>query len=75
MRLIDADAVKTVDYSGLSYIAPNDYQGIAEYFYKQLISYQPTAYDVDKVLYQLDDAYNNGTLGNYHAIVKGAVKE
>lgn len=35
----------------------------------------PTAYDVDGVLEQLDDAYNNGILGDYHNIVKGAVKD
>lgn len=31
----------------------------------------PTAYDVDKVLEQLDEAYNNALLGEYHSIVKG----
>lgn len=54
MRLIDAGAIKTVDYSGLAYILPSDYEGIADYFYKQLVLNQPTAYDVDKVVEQLE---------------------
>ena len=53
-RLIDADAINKVDYSGLAYIAPDDYKGIADYFYKQLIVNQPTAFDVDKVIDQLE---------------------
>ena len=54
MRLIDVDAIKKIDYSGLAYIAPSDYKGISKYFYEQLIVNQPTAYDVDKVVERLE---------------------
>lgn len=40
MRIIDADAVK-LDYSGLAYIGPYDFLGIADYFAQQ-IREQPT---------------------------------
>lgn len=35
MRLIDADSIEFY-YGGLSQIAPNDFIGIAKYFYKQI---------------------------------------
>ena len=54
MRLIDADTIKTIDYSGLASISPNDYKGVANYFYDQLIVNQPTAYDVEKVVEGLE---------------------
>lgn len=54
MRLIDVDAIKKIDYSGLAYIAPSDYKGISKYFYEQLIASQPIAYDVDKVMSELE---------------------
>lgn len=38
------------------------------------IQEQPVAYDVDKVIEQLDEAYNNGVLGEYHGIVRGGGK-
>lgn len=54
MRLIDADRIKVVGYGGLTHIPPNDYVGIANYFYEQLIKNQPTAYDVEKVVEELE---------------------
>ena len=86
-RLIDADKIKTIDYSGLIFIAPNDYEKIADYFYQQLIKNQPTAYDVDKVVEQLKECEryvydavsdeDNYVIDTEKAIeiVKGAVKE
>lgn len=59
MRLIDADAIKTVDYSGLAYILPSNYEGIADYFYKQLVKNQPTAYDVDNVVEEIEEYKND----------------
>jgi len=35
MRLIDADSI-VLDYGGLAKISPYDFQGIAEYFLKQI---------------------------------------
>ena len=87
MRLIDADAIKTVDYSGLAFIYPDDYRSIVDYFYGQLIKDQPTAFDVDKVVEQLEEyeRYIYDTVSdedNYVIdtekaieIVKGAVKD
>ena len=41
-----------------------------------VISEMETAYNVDKVLDMLDEAYNNSTLGDYHKIVKnGGINE
>ena len=36
MRLIDADKITRVNFSGLAYIAPNDFVGMAKYFKSQL---------------------------------------
>lgn len=81
MRLIDVDTIKTIDYSGLASISPNDYKGVANYFYDQLIVNQPTAYDVDKVVERLENepSCGFGFKGLYTRrvieIVKGAVKD
>ena len=82
MRLIDADLIKSFDYSGLAYIATNDIQGLASY-YKQLIDKQPTAYDVNKIveqLYKIEQYYiytitDLVRLAEVVAVVEGAVKD
>lgn len=74
-RLIDADLLKQC-YTGKNSLGTNDNNSKADYAsIRKMIDDQPTAYDVNDVLEKLDDAYNNGTLGNYHNIVKGAVKD
>ena len=55
MRLIDAEKVTEVDCSGLEgYVKPEHYEIVASFFFEKFINCQPTAYDVDKVVEEIE---------------------
>lgn len=56
-RLIDAEKITEVDCRGLEgYVKPEHYEIVASFFFEKFINCQPTAYDVDKVVEEMNEA-------------------
>lgn len=71
MRLIDADKL-TKQIAGMAFA--NNYPANKALALCKLIDSQPTAYDVDNVLEQLEKLKNEKEIGSHKVMVKEAIE-
>lgn len=69
-RLIDAEKITEVDCRGLEgYVKPEHYEIVASFFFEKFINCQPTAYDVDKVVAELEDKLYESSSAHAEAVM------